>query len=226
MCLKAAIEGGAVPRIGSKERRSMSPSGERVVSASPIASVGCGVSIGPEGTTPLGDGTPGSSPSQSPSQSQSQSQVVRRRAMSATLEKVREAMPSGSNKKDLVQWFLPSEKHRKESLLESAQQAADAAEEARRACRSSWVALRAGMHKTMQVSGSERGKKAWIKEFHFDYIREGGRGRKEVSIRMVEKKRVHTTGRHTGHQKWKSREEVLALIAATFDNISVPRAEN
>lgn len=143
-----------MPRIGSKERRSMSPSGEGVISVSPIASVGGGVSTGPEGATALGDGTPGSSPSQSPSQSQSQ--VVRRRAMSATLEKVREVMPSGSNKKDLVQWFLPSEKHRKESLLESAQQAADAAEEARRACRSAWIALRAGMHKTMQVSGSER----------------------------------------------------------------------
>lgn len=145
-----------MPRIGSKERHAMSPLAEGVISTSPIASVGGGVSADPEATTPLGDGTPGSSPSQSPSQSQSQ--VVRRRAMSATLEKVREAMPSGSNKKDLVQWFLPSEKHRKESLIESAQQAADAAEEARRACRVAWIALRAGLHKTMQVGGSEGGR--------------------------------------------------------------------
>ena len=72
--------------------------------------------------------------------------------MSVTLEKVREAMPSGSNKKDLVQWFLPSEKNRKEALIESAQQGADAAEEARRACRACWIALRAGIHSAAKVS--------------------------------------------------------------------------
>lgn len=77
--------------------------------------------------------------------------LLKRRAMSATLDKVREAMPSASGKKDLVQWFLPSEKHRKESLLESAQFAADAAEEARRACLASWTTLRSSIHAAVQV---------------------------------------------------------------------------
>lgn len=77
--------------------------------------------------------------------------ALRRRAMSATLDKVREAMPSGSNKKDLVQWFLPSEKNRKESLIEAAQAAADAAEEARKNCLACWVALRSSIYGAIQV---------------------------------------------------------------------------
>ena len=71
--------------------------------------------------------------------------------MSATLDKVREAMPSASNKKDLVQWFLPTEKNRKESLIEAAQAAADAAEEARRSCLASWAVLRSSLFNAIQV---------------------------------------------------------------------------
>lgn len=77
---------------------------------------------------------------------------TRRRAMSATLDKVREAMPSANhNKKDLVQWFLPSDKHRKEGLIEAAHVAAEAAEEARRACLANWKALRSALHVAIQV---------------------------------------------------------------------------
>lgn len=71
--------------------------------------------------------------------------------MSATLDKVREAMPSKSNKKDLVQWFLPSETNRKEALIEAAQAAADAAEEARKTCLACWVALRSSIYGGIQV---------------------------------------------------------------------------
>ena len=81
--------------------------------------------------------------------------ALRRRAMSATLDKVREAMPSAAskaNKKDLVQWFLPSEKNRKESLIEAAQAAADAAEEARKNCLACWAALRSSIYGAIQVT--------------------------------------------------------------------------
>lgn len=78
--------------------------------------------------------------------------------MSATLLKVREAMPSSSgNKKDLVQWFLPSEKNRKESLIESAQAAADSAEEARKTCLACWEALRSSIYSAVQVGEGRRG---------------------------------------------------------------------
>lgn len=79
--------------------------------------------------------------------------LSRRRAMSATLDKVREAMPSSNhNKKDLVQWLLPSDKHRKDGLIEAAHVAAEAAEEARRACHANWQALRVAIHGAVQVS--------------------------------------------------------------------------
>ena len=98
-----------------------------------------------------GGGGGGPSAIANPGAAASPAPRLRRRAMSATLDKVREAMPSASNKKDLVQWFLPTEKNRKESLIEAAQAAADAAEEARRACLSSWAVLRSSLFNAIQV---------------------------------------------------------------------------
>lgn len=109
------------------------------------------------GTGDAGTGTPaGPSPASTPRVEAIPSAPLllssRRRAMSATLDKVREAMPSSNhNKKDLVQWFLPSDKHRKEGLIEAAHVAAEAAEETRKACRINWDALRKAIHGAVQV---------------------------------------------------------------------------
>lgn len=145
MCLTAAVEGGAVPlpKAGPKE----AGADRKGSSAKP----GTGDGVGGSGGSGSGSGS-ASGAAGSRSTSGGGSSSSRKRAMSATLERVREAMPSTSNKKDLVQWFLPTEKNRKESLLESAQVAADAAEEARRTCLASWAALRLGIHGAVKVS--------------------------------------------------------------------------
>eukprot|EP00752_Nemacystus_decipiens_P007524 g6724.t1 len=136
LSLSAAVEGGAVPppeprgRRPSLERSSTNPERNRPTTAATAAGGGRGSPPPPPPAPPL-----------------------RRRAMSATLDKVREAMPSAAskaNKKDLVQWFLPSEKNRKESLIEAAQAAADAAEEARKNCLACWGALRSSIYGAIQ----------------------------------------------------------------------------
>lgn len=141
LCLTAAVEGGAVAPPPPEPRRASPP----LARAATIAGT-------PGGASTIG-GNPaeGRNPASDAAVTPSTPNPLRRRAMSATLDKVREAMPSASNKKDLVQWFLPSEQHRKEALIESAQVAADAAEEARRVCRVSWDALRSCIHSAVQV---------------------------------------------------------------------------
>lgn len=148
LSLSAAVEGGAVPppeprplRV-SLERSSTNPESSRPTSTTAAATAAAA------GGTPAGDGGGGGRTFPPPPPP---APPLRRRAMSATLDKVREAMPSASNKKDLVQWFLPSEENRKESLIEAAQAAADAAEEARKNCLACWVALRSSIYAAVQV---------------------------------------------------------------------------
>ncbi|CAM9281852.1 unnamed protein product [Ectocarpus sp. 6 AP-2014] len=142
LSLSAAVEGGAVPSSEPRRRPSLERSSTTPESTTSNSNSGGGgrrpaaVTLPPSPLAGAGAGAP--------------APPLRRRAMSATLDKVREAMPSSSNKKDLVQWFLPSEKTRKEALIESAQAAADAAEEARKACLACWVALRSGVHSAVQ----------------------------------------------------------------------------
>ncbi|CAM9704425.1 unnamed protein product, partial [Ectocarpus sp. 8 AP-2014] len=141
LSLSAAVEGGAVPSSEPRRRPSLERSSTTPESTTSNSNSGGG------GRRPAAADTLPPSPLAGAG---APAPPLRRRAMSATLDKVREAMPSASNKKDLVQWFLPSEKTRKEALIESAQAAADAAEEARKACLACWVALRSGVHSAVQ----------------------------------------------------------------------------
>lgn len=148
LSLAAAVDGGAVPSAEpprrkrlSLERSSTNPESSSGGGGGDSSTVGGGAG-GSGGTLPPLPILPSAGPPAPP---------LQRRAMSATLVKVREAMPSASNKKDLVQWFLPSEKHRKEALIESAQAAADAAEEARKTCLVRWEALRLSIFSAIQV---------------------------------------------------------------------------
>lgn len=131
----------------SLERSSTNPESNRPSSSSSSTS-SSGTAATATATTGGGGGRMSPPPPAAP--------ALRRRAMSATLDKVREAMPSASksSKKDLVQWFLPSEKSRKESLIEAAQAAADAAEEARKNCLACWAALRSSIYGAIQVQAA------------------------------------------------------------------------
>lgn len=160
LSLSAAVEGGAVPRPEQRRRPSMERSAtnpESSSSSTAAAGTASGsnsnsVSSGSSSSTSNNNtrnsvGSSTSNPNPPPP-------ALRKRAMSATLLKVREAMPSSAgNKKDLVQWFLPTEKNRKEALIESAQAAADAAEEARKACLACWETLRSSIYSAIQVGG-------------------------------------------------------------------------
>ncbi|CAM9741499.1 unnamed protein product, partial [Discosporangium mesarthrocarpum] len=148
-CVTAAVEGGVAPPImqGVSLQRGYSslslmsepspPSRRSGDRSPPVPSSPGRLSLGGSGSGVGGGGTGGFGSGGSGSGS-------RRRVMSATLDKMREVMP-GSNK-DIVQWLLPTEQQRKESLVEAAQSAADAAEEARRSCRACWEHLRANIH--------------------------------------------------------------------------------
>lgn len=160
LSLSAAVDGGAVPRPEQRRRPSLERS-----STTPESTGGPGAAQA-AGAAAEGSARNSNSNSNSDSSTRKSSDggggdkkifpapALRKRAMSATLLKVREAMPSSSgNKKDLVQWFLPSEKNRKEALIESAQAAADAAEEARKACLACWETLRSSIYGAIQVCG-------------------------------------------------------------------------